>query len=159
MHFAARYGALSILFCVLARPACSEPTVKNILPPFGYSMFCAQYPRDCDPTRRENISGVPLAGRLRPLNLVQLCLERIVGVNGEVRGDDGEIGAGVQVRPQVISDGTAKVVIANSGPGLRICHNLARMMPERASEFKPIDSANPKRHLDGNKANDVCFNG
>jgi len=71
MHFAARYGALSILFCVLARPACSEPTAKNILPPFGHSMFCAQYPRDCDRTRPENISGVPLAGRLRRLNLIQ----------------------------------------------------------------------------------------
>lgn len=46
MQFAARYGALSILFCV-------------------------QHPRDCDRTRRENISGDPLVGRLRQLNLIQ----------------------------------------------------------------------------------------
>lgn len=79
MHVAARYGALSILFCVLARPACSEPTAKNILPPFGHSMFCAQYPRDCDRTRPENISGVPLAGRLRRLNLIQQWVNNAIG--------------------------------------------------------------------------------
>jgi len=41
-------------------------------------MFCAQYPRDCDRTRRENISGVPLAGRLRQLNLVQLWVNNAI---------------------------------------------------------------------------------
>ena len=71
MHFATRYGALSILFCMLARPAYSEPTNQNTLPPLGHTVFCAKHPRDCDRTRPENISGVPLAGRLRRLNLIQ----------------------------------------------------------------------------------------
>ena len=78
MQFATRYGMLSILFCVLARPASSEPTNQTTLPPFGHTVFCLQHPRDCDRTRPENISSVPLAGRLRQLNLVQRSVNNAI---------------------------------------------------------------------------------
>ena len=71
MHFCAKYCTLSILFCMLAWPACSEPTTNNTLPPFGHTVFCAKHPRDCNFKRSENISGVSLASRLRQLNLIQ----------------------------------------------------------------------------------------
>jgi predicted transglutaminase-like cysteine proteinase len=60
-----RYGALGILCCVLARPVYSEPTTRNILPPFGHSHFCARYPRDCDQTPGRVISTIPLSMRWR----------------------------------------------------------------------------------------------
>ena len=75
------------------------------------------------------------------LNLVQVRLERLVGVDGEVRGDDGEIGAGVQVRPKVVSDGTAKVVIANAGRARRVWHKPARFCQKMHGGFKQLDGA------------------
>jgi len=57
-----------------------------------------------------------------------------------VGGDDGEPGATAEMRLQKIGDAATKVVVPNSCTRRRIWHNLASMMPERAGEFKPIDS-------------------
>lgn len=71
MQLAIRYGALGILCCVLARPVYSEPTTRNILPPFGHTHFCVRYPRDCDQTPGRAISTIPSSTRWRELNITQ----------------------------------------------------------------------------------------
>ena len=71
MQLAARYGVLSILCCVLAQQAKAEPSVENILPPFAHTLFCIQYPTDCDQTPGRSLSNIPVVNRRHQLSVVQ----------------------------------------------------------------------------------------
>lgn len=71
MQFAVRYAVLGILCGVFAQPARSEPTIQNILPPFGHTVFCTRYPQDCASTPERSLSSVEVSMRWRELTVVQ----------------------------------------------------------------------------------------
>jgi predicted transglutaminase-like cysteine proteinase len=80
MELAARYMALSMLFCVAAQSAHALPVDddSNVLPPFGHAVFCLQYPRDCAQTESTEALPISLAGRWRKMNLVNTSVNTAI---------------------------------------------------------------------------------
>ncbi|MEN3347656.1 MAG: hypothetical protein V7632_1291 [Bradyrhizobium sp.] len=71
MRFAGRCAALGVVCWVSAQPLHAEPIVRNILAPFGHTLFCTRYPRDCDVTPGRSLPHVEPATRWRELSVVQ----------------------------------------------------------------------------------------
>jgi predicted transglutaminase-like cysteine proteinase len=80
MQLAAKYMALSILFCVATGPANSRSgdDDNNVLPPFGHTFFCLRYPGDF--VAMDSTEALPdsLTGRWRKMNLVNTSVNAAI---------------------------------------------------------------------------------
>lgn len=64
--------------------------------------------------------------KIQMLNLIEVFPECVVSVNRKIGGNDGKLGAGLDLGLEKIRDDTAMVVVPDTGVGKRIWHSRLR---------------------------------
>ncbi|MDE5447208.1 hypothetical protein GWG65_39075 [Bradyrhizobium sp. CSA207] len=70
---------LALVYCVCSQPAYSSLEMQEVVPPLSFTLFCTQYPEDCQERRDRRITDFrSRRQRWRELNQINLSVNSVI---------------------------------------------------------------------------------
>lgn len=70
---------LALVYCVCSQPAYSSLEMQEVVPPLSFTLFCTQYPEDCQEQRDRRITDFrSRRQRWRELNQINLSVNSVI---------------------------------------------------------------------------------
>ncbi|WP_246649313.1 transglutaminase-like cysteine peptidase [Bradyrhizobium canariense] len=140
---------LALVYCVCSQPAYSGLEMQEVLPPLSFTLFCTQYPEDCQEQQdRRTMDFRSRRGRWRELNQINSSVNSVIAAESlsasrndyewQIFPSDGNCGDyAVTKRHLLLRSGwpsssllLSEVVLRTTGE-----HHLVLLVPEGGTLF------------------------